>query len=347
MRKVNLRVHNEIKTPRRNYRGVFVVLVKVVKICYNMGMTEIKTHLDVFEKLNMYEPIKIEFATLVEKDAWRLNFDNFERLQSLLIAPKKIQTKCIECGMIFPFTGMDIIVGCDEQWEYIGQLTIELLDGGRRSHTLYPYREASVLAPFKENSFEFKSRVMFLEYRYRCTNDNSHYYRMILRCEFVAGCAIIAKVGQFPLNTMLQENNSNIYKKQLDVFGAFEDYRKSLQSSSRGLHAGSCTYLRRVFEKMVNHYLADKTIKDTKMETKIKAIKKELDPDIADISKPQYGLLSKGIHELEEKEIKEMYPLLKEFIDIQLDFEKTKQDSIERKQKLKVGTDIKVKEHSS
>jgi hypothetical protein len=93
-------------------------------------------------------------------------------------------------------------------------------------------------------------------------------------------------------------------------------------------YAGAYTYLRRVYEKQLNYYVdKDKpTLTDDRTETKIKAVKGNFDSRIHEHLKNLYSILSIGIHELDEEESKEYYEFLKAMIDMQLQYEKSKDE---------------------
>ena len=62
------------------------------------------------------------------------------------------------------------------------------------------------------------------------------------------------------------------------------------------------------------------------MDTKIEAVKDKFDPRVRNLLKNLYGILSKGIHELDEEECKEYYQYLKTIIDMQLEYMNTERE---------------------
>ena len=118
------------------------------------------------------------------------------------------------------------------------------------------------------------------------------------------------------------------YKKQLKRYNAYEDYKNADLSMANNFHAGAYTYLRRVYEKQLNYYVEkDKLVlDDNRTETKIKAVKNNFDPRIHEHLGNLYSILSVGIHELDEEESRDYYEYLKAMIDMQLQYEKSKDE---------------------
>jgi len=84
------------------------------------------------------------------------------------------------------------------------------------------------------------------------------------------------------------------------------------------------------------------------MEELVGAIRNYLDGDFYAYSKSLYELLSKGIHELDENEVLEMFETLYGAIRFQLDFEKNKDDSKAKKDEIsKSIRQLKQKNNSS
>ena len=109
---------------------------------------------------------------------------------------------------------------------------------------------------------------------------------------------------------------------------------------ANNFHAGAYTYLRRVYEKQLNYYVEkDKPLlADNRTETKIKAVKNNFDPRVHEHLGNLYSILSVGIHELDEEESKDYYEYLKAMIDMQLQYEKSKDE--EDKQTKSLNTRI-------
>ena len=254
-----------------------------------------------------------------------------EELRSIfysLFFTKKIELKCVECNSKYPFT-------------------VEHLIKKNGLSGKYTYSAGFVISSLDDESF-FKYDVVFpktddaiIEFTFKCTMNSFHYQKMFLLYTLENGTITIRKIGQKPINTDLNEHMSNEYRNILEKYDSFEDFRHFEQSESRNLLAGSCTYLRRVFEKMVNKMLLDPTITDVQRESakyfdeKIKLVKNQFDADIQDLLDNSYALLSKGIHELSNEEIEQFYSLMFQVICVQLESESEKEHRINKIKTLK------------
>ena len=181
-------------------------------------------------------------------------------------------------------------------------------------------------------SFAPKNDEGIIEYFFVCAMDSSHYYTMTLHYFLANGKLKIIKTGQDPMTRTLKENYSTKYRKVLSKYNAFDDFIKFEQSQERGLLAGACTYLRRVFEKMVLFMVEEAKTEGLNVEVakhfdeKIKLVKYKFDPEISGVLEESYDLLSKGIHQLTDEQIDEFDGLMQEVILLQLDFEKTNEE---------------------
>ncbi|WPC42368.1 hypothetical protein [Clostridium sp. JS66] len=120
----------------------------------------------------------------------------------------------------------------------------------------------------------------------------------------------LEKIGQTPsINDF--SDASNEYKKVLDT-KYVKELNKALGLKSHGVGIGSFVYLRRIFEKLIFEIVNEKVVNDSSfnleefkgfhMDEKINSLKNDLPQNLVDNSKILYGILSKGIHQLEENE---------------------------------------------
>lgn len=168
--------------------------------------------------------------------------------------------------------------------------------------------------------------IHYLEYYFSCTNNDNHNYIMQISIEFNDGKFVVRKVGQNPSMLIVKGFEFDKYRKFLEKIDAYDDYKKADFSYADHFYAGAYTYLRRIFEKMINYYLGNSKLEDNHMDTKIKAVKDKFDPRINHLLKQLYDILSVSIHELSEEQSKEYYEYLKAIIDIQLEYIKTEAD---------------------
>ncbi len=147
----------------------------------------------------------------------------------------------------------------------------------------------------------------------------------------------ILKIGQVPSMADLKSPSIQKYRKlNLDIY---EELNRAVGLNSHGIGVGSFVYLRRIIEK---HILYPKlteliaqgnTTKDiidkSSFVEKFKIAEAFLPKSLVNYPKI-YSILSKGIHELEESECKDIFPILEKSIEIILD---KKIEEIENKKK--------------
>lgn len=149
----------------------------------------------------------------------------------------------------------------------------------------------------------------------------------------------IMKVGQNPSFSDLQAVDINKYKNLIPKY--FIEFKSSLNCYSQGKGIAAFVYLRRILEDLVEkkyQKLNSKTTKIMKFVDKLKkAQEKEkiIPPELDEIKNQLYGVLSKGIHEYEEKECLEMYEYVKFVIEEILDKQLAEKQRLEKLQKAK------------
>lgn len=164
-----------------------------------------------------------------------------------------------------------------------------------------------------------------------CTRDHDHQLRFIVHVD--QDDRTMQKIGQIP---SLADLSMHDVKKYSGVLGkeTFRELTKAIGLAAHGVGIGSFVYLRRIFENLVEDaHQAAKTAKvwvetgerwdeeayeAARMNDKIQMLKGHL-PDFLVENRVIYGILSKGIHELSEKECLAAFPAVKLGIEIILD----------------------------
>jgi hypothetical protein len=117
------------------------------------------------------------------------------------------------------------------------------------------------------------------------------------------------KIGQTPSIADLHISQIKDYNKVLPK-EKLKEFTKAIGLAANGVGIGSFVYLRRIFEYLIEEaHLKLKIAEDwdesiyhrLRMNEKIEALKSEL-PEFLSEHKELYGILSKGVHELEEEE---------------------------------------------
>ncbi|MEC3599076.1 hypothetical protein P4159_25895 [Bacillus thuringiensis] len=178
------------------------------------------------------------------------------------------------------------------------------------------FNPSPVVALNKLNSYLFPLDLMF-----KCQRDDSHTYTFI----FQIRDSKIIKIGQFPSIASLEIHSIDKYRKILK--SDYRDFSKAVGLYSHGIGAGSFVYLRRIFENLIEECRLkaqkDSSFNDTdfqgsKMDQKILMLKSYL-PNFLVENRKLYGILSKGIHELDEKTCLELFPNVQIAVELILD----------------------------
>lgn len=300
-----------------------------------------------FDSVPLYT--KEEFKIFDKKDdGYYINREEYLKfLVYVGCKQDKIIIYCHRCKMRFPYTierniylfgtdgkggkeSLDSIIFTDEAKVYsVGRVgyqefgSFNLVTGEIRGNG----------EPYKIDLL-YNNCVWYIEYSFTCTNDSNHKYIMFVSIEIKDEMVIVRKIGQNPSMLTVKGFDFDKYNKFLKKINAYDDYKKADLSFGEQFYAGAFTYLRRILEKMVNHYLEGKNSEDNRMETKINMIKENLDPRIRGLFNPLYGILSMGIHELDDDQCKKYYEYLKAIIDMQLQFIKTENEKNQQSKEL-------------
>lgn len=234
-------------------------------------------------------------------------------------------------------------------------------------------KQLSTFNPSEEYQIEYSSRISdfskfynhyipFGILHYRCARNKQHYMcAQILLKSIIENenkkneCTkdFIIKIGQYPSKADIEFPEFNRFSKILPP-EKLSDLKRSAGLAAHGIGAGSFVYLRRVFEYLINEAYSiavedgaiDKeTYEKARVNERIQLLKNYL-PEIMVENHETYGILSKGVHELDEDTCKNAYPLLKDTIELILDEQLRKKEELEKKKKIrasiaKLGSDIK------
>lgn len=154
----------------------------------------------------------------------------------------------------------------------------------------------------------------------------------------------VVKIAQYPsLRDVSVDNLSNYNKSEFVQKDDIENMRKAKTLACESFYIGAYSYMRRVFESLIDRtyksniekYSVDESDFSKKhMSEKVAMIKTELPVD-DDIYNIIYSSLSDGIHQLSEKECEDRYQTLYSvMVDILAD-EKSRKEKQERRKDLK------------
>lgn len=163
--------------------------------------------------------------------------------------------------------------------------------------------------------------------------------------------SILKKVGQFPSVADIHIGQVKQYDKVLEK-SILKEFTKAIGLAANGVGIGSFVYLRRIFENLIYEVLEEakglidiEAFKTQRMDEKIETLKNYLPPFIVE-NKQIYGILSKGIHELEEEECLAYFDCMRNSIELILDerlvqIEKKKKEEQVKKSIQEIASKIK------
>lgn len=176
----------------------------------------------------------------------------------------------------------------------------------------------------------------------RCARDESHGVKIY----FYINAHEIQKVGQYPSLADIANDETKHYRKILSKNDAAE-FHKAIGLAAHGVGIGSYVYLRRIFERLIqNRYdefkqsegWNDADFASLRMIERIEFLKNHL-PNFLVENKKIYGILSRGIHELDETQCNGFFPILKSSIVVILEEDKRNKEEAARKAELKKAID--------
>lgn len=159
----------------------------------------------------------------------------------------------------------------------------------------------------------------------------------------------LTKIGQFPSVADFHLDQVKQYDKLLNK-EKLREFTKAIGLAAAGVGIGSFVYLRRIFEDLINEAYDEYNKKHgdiidfnkKRMAEKIDSLRDFL-PEFLVENKELYGILSKGIHELEEKDCLAHFDAVKVGIEMILD---EKLEQLNKKKKAEAAR-LKIQQASS
>jgi hypothetical protein len=255
-------------------------------------------------------------------------FDDYESYEENCLEPSKSKCKSEVLAFSNKF-GREYVCQLNQSHRVYGEFIIEEISiKDNPPKEVKEYREKLKIAESNNTERPKKDAAV------------KEYYEKLKKVE---GYIVIKKIGQYPSMADMQFFECKKYSKILKE--NYRDYTMALGLYASGVGCGSFLYLRRIFEIMVEEFHKECLLQDTWDEEefqglhfnekiqKIEAYGKCIIPnELNEVRNVLYGVLSKGVHESSEDECKELFPYVKQAIDIMLD---TKIAQREREDKLK------------
>ncbi len=164
------------------------------------------------------------------------------------------------------------------------------------------------------------------------------------------------KLGQLPSLASLQSAGvSKKYRKQLSK-KHYKSFTKAIGLAANGVGAGSLVYLRRIFSDLIDETfekhidslgLTERHYRNLRMDERVTALRQFLPKQLVEM-KVAHGILSSGIHTLEEEECLTLFGPLKLSIELILDEhikaeEESKREADVKSQLAKIQQNLKSK----
>lgn len=284
---------------------------------------------NIFETMTPKKPRDEEnvFETFLLKkglyDSIDITENNIDDLIDLLSGERRISAYCKECKAervfaLVPFT----YYCCDEcRDEYIKK------DLSEEVRSLQTMRYSSQSEYRKKNGGEWQWKnwqidevARVLVFKYVCGMNDSHHLDYIV----LADNKTFRKIGQYPSFADLSFPELDQYTKVMSAEDRRE-FGRAMGLFASGIGAGSYVYLRRILERLLmqaktnaGENIDDDIFSSARVGEKITLLKDYL-PAMLTSNPAIYGILSKGIHELSERDCIVFFPVLKDCIYMILD----------------------------
>ncbi|MDE6004153.1 MAG: hypothetical protein K2G88_02055 [Oscillospiraceae bacterium] len=160
-----------------------------------------------------------------------------------------------------------------------------------------------------------RNQPFFIDYLFFCTGcKRIHYYTLMFKGNTVT------KIGQYPSFASKEKLELKKYKKLNIVKKYYIELMHSVDAYSQHMGIAAFVYLRRIYEHIVETEYSKLSMEKNEkasFDEKMKAVDKEIHiiPEALASQKSKiYSVLSKGIHEYDEDECYEMYPVIRNVI---------------------------------
>ena len=264
------------------------------------------------------------FATFLQNsslyDSKEICEDNILDLIDFLRGKVKISVYCKECKQERVFNMKPV------EYYYISDSTKsekivcaslgEVLNSfHHRNNMLRDAGKKDVTDEWRWRSWNEVEATRIIKFEYTCSMDPEHHLDFIV----LTTDNSMIKIGQYPSVADLTFPELDAYKHVISK----EDRRElgtAIGLFANGVGAGSYVYLRRVLERLVRQAkenagdsIDEATFAKAKMADQIKMLEGYV-PNTLVKNTVIYGILSKGIHELSEKECLQYFPVVKQCI---------------------------------
>ena len=249
-------------------------------------------------------------------DTMEITEENINDLIALLDGRVRINSYCTECKMerVFTMRPLTYYIECGDN-EVERKLSDEVWSLQKHiygSETEYR-KENGGEWQWKNAAIDETARV--LVFKFVCSMNSAHHLDFVA----VADNKTFRKIGQYPSIADLSFPELDVYQKVLSTEDRRE-FGRAIGLYASGIGAGSYVYLRRIFERLLlqakvnaGDSIDEEAFDKARVDAKITMLSDHL-PKLLTGNPTLYGVLSKGIHELTEKECIEYFPVVRDCI---------------------------------
>ena len=226
---------------------------------------------------------------------------------------------CVQQPLYSPFEVHNSQTGQDQLYEFIASnFQIDTFCPWCAKPTVLVGGEFKVGVP----SWEFDLRDRTFEKKFICSREHDHWFYFYFRLQAES----LTKVGQSPSMADIEQGQIRNYRSVLDK-DHYQELNRAIGLASHGVGIGSYVYLRRIFERLVEEAHAkasgeagwdEDAYTKSRMDEKIALLKSHL-PEFLVAQRSLYGILSKGVHSLDEETCLSHFPILRAGIELILD----------------------------
>lgn len=249
----------------------------------------------------MIEPYKYYFEEPLYKE-FEYGEEDLESLYRLIYFSGKIDCYCPYCEKDSIFKANPRYPESNKPPEYsYSDNTLSTFSKFKEEKEIRHFKDSEFIISFKCERSDHEAHILKFHTKSISKDYTKHY---------------IHKIGQFPSLADLKDYNTKPYSKVLSK-EKYHELNKAIGLASHGVGIGSFVYLRRIFEHLIfesynaNKESIDNQIKEgkfqyKKMDVKIDLLKPFL-PNFLIKHKDLYGIMSLGVHQLNEKKCLEMF----------------------------------------
>ena len=260
------------------------------------------------------------FASFLQEkglyDCMDITEENIGDLIALIDGRVRINSYCTECKTerVFTMNPITFFTMCGDEYDERkladeAQFLQKSIYGSDTDHR----KEKGGEWQWKNWQIDEIARV--LVFKFVCSMNSEHHLDFVA----IADNKTFRKIGQYPSIADLSFPELDVYQKVLSTEDR-KEFGRAIGLYASGIGAGSYVYLRRIFERLLfqakvnaGDSINEEAFEKARVDAKITMLSDHL-PKLLTGNPTLYGVLSKGIHELTEKECIEYFPVVRDCI---------------------------------